>query len=455
LRIESGELIAGLSRALDLTEGEPMGHSIRACWIGMQVAAAAGAEESVADDLYYALLLKDAGCSANAAQVSSWFGTDDHSAKMDLKQTNWSRMHEAVLYAMKHAAPQERLVRRFAQMVQLSGRGIKGARELVQVRCTRGASIVRSLGWTGSVPEAVLNLDEHWDGQGYPRGAKGEDIPFMARVMLLSQTAEIFWRTRGAEGARQIVRDRGGTWFDPSLADVFLSVSQDPAFFADLGAMDSPQAIRAAFPKVAQGIQDMTDILKTAEIFGQIVDAKSPWTRLHSIRTAHYARQIATKMNISDVDADGVTLAGYFHDLGKLGVSNLILDKPGQLTAGERAAMEVHPALTFRILEPLSDLRSVAYDAACHHERLDGSGYHQGLRADAIPTPAQIVAVADVFDALTADRPYRQGLSPEAAFAIMRPDAGVKLSGPALEALMSLPQPASPPEFLPALGEGL
>lgn len=429
-----------------------MGHSIRSCWIGMNVARACGAEESLADDLYYALLLKDAGCSANAAQVSSWFGTDDHSAKMDLKQTNWSRMHEAVLYAMKHAAPKERLSRRLAQMVQLSGRGVKGARQLVAMRCTRGASIVRSLGWSGGVPEAVLNLDEHWDGHGYPNGAKGEEIPFMARVMLLSQTAEIFWRTRGPDGARTIIRERRGTWFDPALADAFLAESQDPEFFVRLQQVDSPAAIHQAFPKVAQGLQDATDILKTAEIFGQIVDAKSPWTRLHSIRTAHYAHQIARSMGVSGLDPDVVMLAGYFHDLGKLGVSNLILDKPGRLTAGERSSMEVHPELTFRILEPLAALQEVAYGAACHHERLDGSGYHQGLAADSIPMSAQIVAVADVFDALTAERPYRPGLSPEEAFAIMRPDAGRKLSGPAYEALIALPQPLTYTEFFPDLG---
>lgn len=425
-----------------------MGHSIRACWIGMQVAQAVGVEESLADDLYYALLLKDAGCSANAAQVSSWFGTDDHTVKMDLKQTNWSRMHEAVLYAVKHAAPQERFSRRLGQMVQLSGRGFKGARQLVEMRCTRGAAIVRSLGWSGDVPDAVLNLDEHWDGQGHPRGAKGEEIPFMARVMLLSQTAEIFWRTRGSDGARQVVRERRGTWFDPALVDTFLKLTENPEFFVQLSQVDSPQSIRAAFPKMAAGFQGIRDVLKTAEIFGQIVDAKSPWTRLHSIRTAHYAKKIAGAMGLPEEETDVVMLAGFFHDLGKLGVSNLILDKPGRLSAAERVAMEAHPQLTFRILEPLSDLRPIAEGAACHHERLDGSGYYQGLSGSDIPLSAQIVATSDVFDALTAERPYRPGLSPDEAFAIMRLDAGGKLNGEVLDALMAISHPVAASESL-------
>lgn len=431
-----------------------MGHSIRVCWIGMQVARQMGVSDSVADDLYYALLLKDAGCSANAAQVSSWFGTDDHTAKMDLKQTNWSRMHEAVLYAIRHAAPNQPVTRRLAQMIQLSGKGIRGARQLVEMRCTRGAAIVRSLGWSGDVPDAVLNLDEHWDGQGYPRGAKGEEIPLMARVMLLSQTAEIFWRREGSQGARRIVRERRGTWFDPALCDVFLSLSTDAAFFTALGSIEGPDAIRQFFPKVAEGFQDVSSILHTAEIFGQIVDAKSPWTRMHSIRTAHYARRIAEAMGTSEDALDAVMLAGFFHDLGKLGVSNLILDKPGKLSGTERAAMELHPSLTYKILEPLAELRPIAEGAACHHERLDGSGYHRGLSGDAVPYSAQVVAVADVFDALTADRPYRPGMSPEEAHEIMRVDAGRRLNGDALDALMSLRHPIDMPESLQQIGSG-
>jgi HD-GYP domain-containing protein (c-di-GMP phosphodiesterase class II) len=120
-------------------------------------------------------------------------------------------------------------------------------------------------------------------------------------------------------------------------------------------------------------------------------------------------------------------------------VSNLILDKPGRLTAEERQRMERHASLTYKILEPLTSLRSVAYEASCHHERLDGSGYAQGLAGDAVPLVSQIVAVADVFDALTADRPYRAGLSVEEAFQLMRPDAGTKLNGRALETLMASP----------------
>lgn len=438
VQIQPQELMAGLSRALDLTEGEPMGHSIRACWIGMRIGRGLGLESGAIEDLFYGLLLKDAGCSANAHQVSSWFGTDDQDAKADLKQVNWSRMADAVRYAVRNTAPHAPWPRRVAQLMTLARRGVSLARDMVEIRCTRGAEIVKALGWSGAVPEAVLNLDEHWDGSGYPRGAKGEEIPLLARVLLFSQTVEIFWRKQGAEAARAMASNRRGTWFDPALVDVFLAQSRDPQYFSELAGVGDPESIHSLFPDTQKRLKDVATVMNTAEIFGQIVDAKSPWTRLHSHRTAAYAKHIAVALGLPTDSVQEVQLAAFFHDLGKLGVSNVILDKPGQLTAAERQSMEQHPRLTYEILAPLAPLAPITYAASCHHERLDGSGYYRQLSGGAVPVSSQIVAVADVFDALTADRPYRSGLSPEDAFKIIGAQAGHQLSQEAYEALRSL-----------------
>ncbi len=446
--VEPAELIAGLSRALDLTEGEPMGHSIRSCWIGMRLAQALNLSQDVADDLFFALLLKDAGCSANAAQVSSWFGTDDRQAKLDLKRTNWSRMADALRFALAHAAPGQPPVTRLNKMVGLARRGISSANELVALRCTRGAQIVRALGWSGAIPEAVLNLDEHWDGSGAPGGARGTEIPLLARILLLSQTAEIFWRRGGPDAARDVVKARRGEWFDPELVDVFLAETSRPEFFRDLEKVGTPDTVHEYFPRVALGMGAATDIMSTAEIFAQIVDAKSPWTRWHSIRTAHYAAWTAKHMGLSQDVQESVKLAGFFHDLGKLGISNLVLDKPGRLSVEERRHMESHPRLTYEVLEPLSALADTAYAASCHHERLDGSGYHRGLSGSNVPLQAQVVAVADIYDALTADRPYRHGLEPEAAIRILQQDMGTKLNGEAVDAIRAMPFPMPVSETL-------
>jgi HD-GYP domain-containing protein (c-di-GMP phosphodiesterase class II) len=121
--------------------------------------------------------------------------------------------------------------------------------------------------------------------------------------------------------------------------------------------------------------------------------------------------------------------------LGKLGVSNLVLDKPGPLSVAEVAQVRRHPALTAEILTPLDPLAEVAQVAAAHHERLDGSGYHQGLTRDTLPLLAQVVAAADVFDALTSERPYKTAQDPDSALRLMGRDAPRKLSAPVLTAL--------------------
>lgn len=446
--VDPVELIAGLSRALDLTEGEPMGHSIRSCWIGMRSAKALNLSLDLADDLFFALLLKDAGCSANAAQVSSWFGTDDRQAKLDLKRTNWSRMAEALRFALPPAALGQSPVIRLGQMLGLARRGMSSAHELVALRCTRGAQIVRALGWSGVVPEAVLNLDEHWDGSGAPRGAHGTEIPLLARILLVSQTAAIFWRRGGPDALRTVVQARRGQWFDHELVDALLIETSRPEFFRDLENVGSPHTVREYFPRVTRSMGASTDVMSIAEIFAQIVDAKSPWTRWHSMRAANYAAWTAKYMGMPVDVQESVKIAGFFHDLGKLGVSNLVLDKPGRLSAEERHHIESHPRLTYEVLKPLSALAETAYAASCHHERLDGSGYHRGLSGSAVPLEAQVVAVADVFDALTADRPYRRGLEPEAAIRILEQDMGTKLNRDAVDAIRALPFPMPMTETL-------
>jgi HD-GYP domain-containing protein (c-di-GMP phosphodiesterase class II) len=436
------ELVAALSRALDLTGGEPIGHSVRACWMGLRVGWTAGLSGPELQDLYYALLLKDAGCSSNAAEVASWFQTDDQTAKADLKQVDWSRTWQTVLYALRHAAPGQPLGTRLRTTIGLARRGIQSGRQLVQLRCTRGAAVVRELGWDGAVPDAVLNLDEHWDGSGHPNGIAGPAIPLFSRILLLAQTAEIVSRRHGSDAARQVVRERRGTWFDPALCDTFLAIS-DEAFFADAARVASPEDLARDGTRHELWPADRpADVLDVARIFGQIVDAKSPWTARHSSRTAHYAEQIAARLGWDAESARGVRLAGYFHDLGKLGVTNALLDKPGPLTPSERLHVERHAELTGTILAPLTPLRPIAEAARAHHERLDGSGYFRGLRGDQVPLASRVIAVADMYDALTADRPYRASLSSAEALRILGTDRDRgRLWGPAVEAAADLPEP--------------
>lgn len=428
-------VLAALSQALDLTEGEPPGHALRTAWIAQALARALALDGKTRGQLLWVTLLKDAGCSANAHPVAEGFGTDDRRAKRDLKRVDWARPGEAVRYAVAHARPGARWYARAAQVARLARRGRRFATDLVMLRCTRGAEVVRELGWLDEIPDGVLYLDEHWDGSGEPYGLQGHTIPLLARLAGLAQTVEIFWREGGAETALTVARARRGTWFDPDLVDC-LTTEATPQFWARLQDVVEPTEIADWAPAEATADQLGTaDYLAIARVFAGIVDAKSPWTQRHSRRTADIADAVAQVLAWPTPAREAVGLAALWHDLGKLGVSNLILDKPGSLTEAERAAVRQHPLWTFRILSPLQSLRPVAEAAAAHHERIDGHGYHQGLAGIMIPVMGRVVAGADVYEALTAERPYKRGWDPDQALALMRQEAGSHVDTAVVDAL--------------------
>lgn len=155
--------------------------------------------------------------------------------------------------------------------------------------------------------------------------------------------------------------------------------------------------------------------LNTVKALAAAIDAKDQYTHGHSFRVARYTMAIAKAMDLSEDAVLDMEIAAFMHDLGKIGVPESVLNKKGKLTAAEYEEMKRHPHFTGRILEPIKLPEFIVTTALQHHERLDGSGYPLGLKGDKITLPARIVAVADVFDALTSDRPYRPALTVERA----------------------------------------
>jgi putative nucleotidyltransferase with HDIG domain len=154
------------------------------------------------------------------------------------------------------------------------------------------------------------------------------------------------------------------------------------------------------------------------------LEAKDPYTRGHSVRVASLARQLALRMGLPHVAAETISQAALLHDLGKIAVPESILRKPGPLTHDEWDIMRRHPLTGAQIVAPLEFFDDGAIIVRHHHERLDGSGYPDGLAGEAIPLGARIVAVADVYDALTSGRPYRSALDRAEAVEALRGEAG-------------------------------
>jgi HD-GYP domain-containing protein (c-di-GMP phosphodiesterase class II) len=153
------------------------------------------------------------------------------------------------------------------------------------------------------------------------------------------------------------------------------------------------------------------------------LEAKDPYTRGHSERVSQLSRRIAVVLGLESEEVVAVGEAGLLHDIGKIGIAEPMLRKPGPLTSDEWATMRLHPVVGAQIVAPFEFLAPSSPLIRHHHERWDGSGYPDGLVADAIPLGARIVAVADVFDALTSTRPYRAALGRDVALALLQ-DAG-------------------------------
>jgi HD-GYP domain-containing protein (c-di-GMP phosphodiesterase class II) len=179
---------------------------------------------------------------------------------------------------------------------------------------------------------------------------------------------------------------------------------------------------------------DDVRIDRIADAFAQVIDAKSSYTARHSRSVGEYAVAIGRAMGDDATALRDLRRAALLHDIGKLGVSTAILEKPGALTARERQEVMLHPMYTVQILSRVRVFGDIACSAGAHHERLDGTGYHQGLRGDEIDRMARILAVADVHDALTADRPYRAGMPVARALQVMRREAGTGLCPEVLDA---------------------
>ena len=282
---------------------------------------------------------------------------------------------------------------------------------------------------------AVRSLDEHWNGKGQPDGLKGEAIPLLARIACVAQTVEVFHHDRGVDGrapdaaraARALVRSAAGR-----------RAARPPG---RRRAVAAPRPGRRAGADLAPDdvvlVADDERLDRITEAFAQVIDAKSPYTFNHSSGVADYATRVGRGARPRRRRAARPCAAWrLLHDIGKLGVSSRILDKPSEAdrrgVRGDPPPPGAHggdPARACPAFAPL------AADAAAHHERIDGRGYPAGLAGDAVTENARILAVADVFEALTADRPYRGPLPVDEALAIMRRDVGAAFCPRAFGAL--------------------
>jgi HD-GYP domain-containing protein (c-di-GMP phosphodiesterase class II) len=440
--LDLAELIASLSYALDITEGQPEGHCIRCCWIGMHIGRELGLEEDELWALYYTLLLKDLGCSSNAARICELYLADDLAFKRDFKCVPMG-LPSTFAFVLRQTGRHAGWSQRLSAIANIVRNGDEVAQELIQTRCDRGATIARRLRFPESVADGIRCLDEHFDGSGRPGHLEGDAIPRVSRIALLSQVVDVFQFSLGPEAALQEARRRSGAWFDPELVASLERVALRPGFWKTLASETVADAVHALEPERHWIAVDEDYLDEIAAAFGEVVDAKSHFTAGHSMRVGTYADLVGSALGLDDQRRRWLRRAAVLHDVGKLGVSNAILDKPGRLGADEWRAVQLHATYTEQILGRIRLFSKLAQVAGAHHERLDGRGYPRGIGADAIGLETRIITVADIFDAITATRPYRAAIPIPRALSLMRAQVGTAIDADCFAALERVVDEAS------------
>ncbi len=454
------EILSTLSFALDLTEGAVPGHAVRSCLLALRIGEAMRLGSVEMMQLYYAALLKDVGCSSNAARMCQIVGGDDRAVKAGVKLEDWTRPHQLKLSVLKmmwkNVLPGDSALHKVKRLLKIASTQHDNNREMIQLRCDRGASIVRKIGLDMDTSEAVRHLDEHWDGSGYPGRLKGLEIPLIARILCIAQHLDAFCAETGPQHAIDVMLERNKRWFDPEAVKAAEALHRTGKLWqhclpAD-GSAAAHQAILVAEPAAGRGVPP-GPLDQICEAFAEVVDAKSPFTFRHSVGVKDAAMMIGKSLGLSTARMQMLRRAALLHDIGKLSVSNMILDKPGKLDFGEFNIVKRHSALTHDILGRMPSMEEISVIAGEHHEKLDGTGYPFGLKSEDLSLESRLIAVADVYGALSEDRPYRGGLDPDEIAKIMKRDVPNKLDGECFEALAAVwPQSAPMPVSDPLIG---
>lgn len=369
-RIRLFDMVLGLSRALDLLHTSIGDHHLRVAYIACCIAEELGFTPTDIQTALIAGALHDAGTASSPQRL----GLLDHAL------VNYE-IHETAVFEDIHE----------------HGR--------------KGFELLRDFPPFAAAASAVRFHHVEWE---FGRGERhdGEPVPPVAAILLVADRIAILPDVRRnileqAGAIRDAIAADSGKRFMPEAVAAFQEASVRESFWLDIGSAYKEAIIRDRFGGQEVDL-DIDALLSLSQVFGKIVDYRSHLTATHSSSVAVVAQALGRHLGISAENNKLLMIAGYLHDLGKLAVPPMLLDKPGKLTDQELLLIKQHPYDTYRILSAVAGLESITTWASLHHERLDRKGYP--FRPKEIPLEARIVAVADVFTAITEDRPYRKGM---------------------------------------------
>lgn len=406
------EVLAALSLATDLGNGFLPETALRSCLLAVQLGHELGLRDSDLSDVYYLPLLRYLGCTAFAYEEATSFGGNDINFRNAFAGVDFGQPREVMGAALTRLAKDSGVTGRARAISAFISQGKTFGPKMASADCEVSSRLAERLGLSRGVVKGLGFVFERWDGTGIPDGVRGENIPVTACVVSLTHTLVTRLQRGEPLDAKALVARRAGTDFSPDVAAAFMRRADD--LLESISSESVWDQVLEAEPDSRPWLP-ATRLDEMATAFADFTDLKSPFTLGHSHGVARLAESAAREMSMDEREIVRLRRAALLHHLGRVGVANGIWDKPGRLSGGEWERVRLYPYHTERIVGRAAAFDGLAPLAGSAQERLDGSGYHRGLPAAVIPTAVRLLAAADVYQAMTEERPHRPALSADQA----------------------------------------
>jgi HD-GYP domain-containing protein (c-di-GMP phosphodiesterase class II) len=427
------DLVGAFSLATDLGLGQPMDHVLRSWRIAATLGEHVGVEADGRGALYYVVTLAWVGCVADTPEVAALFG-DDIAFRADSYEVDFSGL-PMLGFMLRHVGAGSPALRRIRLGANLMATGGKAVQRGLMSHCITTARMAERFDLGEDVCRPLHQVFTRWDGKGVPGDVGGEAITLPMRLFHLADTVEVHHRAGGVDAAVEVARAKRGKHFDPAVVDEFCALASE--VMGEPDAEHDWEALIDAEPSLQHRLTD-EQLDGALEAVADFTDLRSTYRGGHSRAVAELVSLAAGERGLPDAEVAAVRRAALVHDLGLHAIPATILDKHGPLTPAERERLRMHSYYTERMLARPAPLARIGAIASLTHERGDGSGYHRGLTATAIPATARLLAVACAFQAMTEPRAHRPAMTAKQAASELRADVRAgRLDAEAVDAVLA------------------